>query len=186
MNCVDFMEPIELNFLPLRSQDFTITIYRKKTEESGKKSDTGIRFKLKEDGSEQYILFDVSWEKRDGFNEYICDPRENRDLTKQYILRSLESKMKANSPVEFYSPSKTFYRELRFVMRKHKEGQTEVRIKPYFLATHLQFGFLIQHNFKVNREQPFNREVQKLSLSLDSRYHQNRSFFLFEFVFFSH
>jgi len=171
------MDKIELNFLPLSEQIFGITIYRKKTQQTNQKSETGTRFKLKPDDSYDYESFDVSWEPMEGFTEYTCNPKENFDLTKQYILRCLELKLNEDCPVEFYSPTKTFYKEIRFIIQKHKEGQAEVRLQPYYLATHQQFGFLVQHHFKVNRDQPFNRDVQKLSLSLDHRYQQNRSFY---------
>ena len=171
------MDNINLNFLPLTDQNFGVTIYRKKTEKTNEKGETGIRFRLKPDDSYEYESFDISWVPRDGFVEYTCPPKENYNLTKQFLLRCIESKLENGCAVEYYSPSKSFYKEFRFVMSKYKEGQSEIRFQPYFLEAHNEFGFLIQHHFKVNKEQPFNREVQKLSLSLDNRYQQNRSFY---------
>lgn len=171
------MDNIELNFLPLTRQDFVVIVYRRKSDNANERSETGSRFRLKGDDSQQYESFDVDWGPRDGFSVYKCSPTENYNLTKQYLLRCLESALKDGCPVEFYSPKKTFYKEICFVVSKVKEGQTEIRLQPYFLDAKKEFGFLVQHHFLVNRNQPLNREVQRHSLSLDNRYQQNRSFY---------
>jgi len=172
------MNNIELNFLPITKQEFDITIYRKKIDLTNTKSETGKRFRLKSDNSREYVPFDVSWNPLNGFSEYTCGVRENYNLTKQYLLRRLESKLSGSGcTVEYYLPEKSFYKELRFIIEKYKEGQTEIHLQPYFLEICQQFGFLVLHRFKMNCGQPFNREVQKLSLSLDKRYQQNRSFY---------
>ena len=172
------MDKITLNFLPLSNQNFSVPIYRKKTQKNNERSETGVRFKLKVLDSKEYVDFDISWDKREGFDKYLCDAKENFDLTKQYLLRLLEHRLtEAGCSFSWYFPPKSFYKELRFIIKEHKEGNTEIILMPYFLKNHLEFGFLIQHHFKVNSNQPFNREVQKLSLSLDHRYQQNRSFY---------
>ncbi|WP_019867276.1 Piwi domain-containing protein [Methylovulum miyakonense] len=174
----NLMNKITLNFLPLSDQNFTITIYRKEANKSHERSETGIRFRLKLSKYNNYQEFDISWNKLDGFDEYICDAKENFDLTKRYLLRSLENRLEEVAcSFQWYFPPKSFYNELRFIIKEYKEGNSEIILMPYFLKNHLEFGFLIQHHFKVNSNQPFNREVQKLSLSLDNRYQQNRSFY---------
>ena len=171
------MDNIELNFLPLTAQDFWVTVYRRKSDKTNEKSETGSRFFLEPNDSHIKEAFDVSWEPRDGFVKYTCPATECLHLTKQYLFRSLEAKLQQDCSVEFYSPTRSFNKELRFIVNRVKEGQTELCLQPYFLDFHRQFGFLVQHHFRVNQGQPFNCEVQKHSLSLDNRYQQNRSFY---------
>ncbi len=171
------MDKIEINFLPLTEQNFLVRVYRRNSDKANERSETRSRFRLKGDDSHEYESFDISWEPREGFTEYTCSPQENYDLTKQFLFRRLDAKLLQDCSVEFYSPTSTFYKEHRFVISKVMEGQTELRLQPYFLNTDQQFGFLVQHHFRVNSDQPFNREVQKHSLSLDSRYQHNRSFY---------
>lgn len=172
------MDNMYLNFLPLEDSKFSIPLYRKQVVNNEKKPDGTNRFRLKAESSNDYDLFDVCWSEREGFDYYNAYSMENRDLTKQYIIRCLDERLKALNLIEWYSPTKSFYKELRFIVGKYNEGQREIRLIPYFFPNNIEFGFLLQHHFKVNTEQVFNREVQKLSLSLDGKYQQNRNFYI--------
>lgn len=168
---------MELNFLPLVNSKFEIPVFRRRSENNKSKSQGSFGFRLKDVLSGDYERFDVLWEESEGFELYHADSSENHDLTKLYILSLMESAAKKNN-IECYSSKKNFYREIRFVTQKYKEGQREVRLSPYYLSVNKQFGFLVQHHFKMNADQKFNRDVQKLSLSLDSRFQQNRDYYL--------
>lgn len=171
------MADIELNFLPLSKQDFFIKVYRRQMVDPSTKSRTGSRFRLKLEDSEEYALFDVSWDSFAEATEYMVSAFENFDLTKQYLKNRIETVLADDDSIKFYSSNNSFYKELRVVIEEHNEGQVEIRLQPYFLSTTNQFGFLLKHHFRVAKGQQFNREVQKLSLSLDHRYRQNRSFY---------
>lgn len=172
------MDNMYLNFLPLVDSKFSIPLFRKRVANNEEKSDDTIRFKLKSDFSSDYELFDICWNEREGFVGYNADSMENYDLTKQFILRGLDERLKTLKLIEYYSPTKSFYKELRFIVGSYSEGQREIRLIPYFLPNNIEFGFLVQHHFKVKQGQIFNREVQKLSLSLDAKYQQNRNFYI--------
>lgn len=177
------MDNMFLNFLPLLNSKFSIHIFRRKVANNEKKPEGAIRFKLKSDISNDYENFDIYWSEHDGFDSYKADSMENYDLTKQFILRCLDEKLKILNLIEYYSPTKSFYKELRFVIGKYNEGQREIRLIPYFFPNNIEFGFLVQHHFKIKSGQAFNREVQKLSLSLDGKYQQNRNFYVDTYKF---
>lgn len=178
------MDYLNLNFLPLSCREFQFTIYRRKSLNTERKAIDAPRFRLKEEVSGDYEYFDISWEPAVGYEEYLAASKDNYDLTKQFILEKIKNSLgNTEGSLEYYFPTNTFYKEVRFVIKKFKEGNTEIRIQPYYLSMDQTFGILIQHNFRVAKDQPFNREVQRLSLSLDNKYQQNKGFYRDKYYF---
>ena len=165
------MDKIALNFVPLLKQNSRVTVYRRCVQDNTKKKnskDFRVRLPKQVDDTEWH-LFDVSIIKKNGYEAYEFEYLQNSVLAVyliyQEILKTLDSQNKA---VEYYIPEKTVaLKDVHFVTDKFVEGDTEFIVKPYFLKRQQKFGFLVEHKFALKDDQPYNRQTQIKSLSLD-------------------
>jgi hypothetical protein len=165
------MDKLELNFVPLHNQDQSISIYRKLVVESSqKKGDGDYRVNLPEkSGNEDWKLFDVSLDSKKDYEEFVCKFSLNNILTVHILYQLLIERLNvSNTKIEHYFPKKAVVRkEVGFIFRKFDEGNSDIFVSPYFLKEEGVFGFLLEHKFTLNDNQPFNRKTQILSFSLD-------------------
>lgn len=163
------MDKLELNFVPLQNQDQSITIYGKRvTDSSQKKDDSDYRVNLPEkEGDEEWALFDVSLTSKNGYQEFECAFSLNNVLTRHVLYHHLIEQIEQSS-TSIYLPKKSVVRkEIGFTYRKYDEGNSDVLVSPYYLKKERLFGFLLEHKFTLKEDQPFNRNTQILSFSLD-------------------
>ena len=165
------MSEIALNFIPLKTQDRTVTIYRKPVDDSSlPKADDDFRARLpKQDGDDDWQFFDVSTSEKENYESYSYKFCENSVLTVHLIYSDLlEFVCTAKAETVCYTPRKGIaLKEIRFVTEKFDDGSTEIVVKPYYLKSNNQFGFLLEHKYSLNEGVPFNRQTQIRSLSLD-------------------
>ena len=165
------MSDIALNFVPLKTQDRIVTIYRKLVDDSSlPKADDDFRVNLPEqDGDDKWRLFDVSTSEKENYESYSYKFCENSVLTVHLIYSDLlEFVGAAKAEIEYSTPRKAIaLKEIRFVIEKFDDGATEIVVKPYYLKSNNQFGFLLEHKCSLNEGAPFNRQTQIRSLSLD-------------------
>lgn len=170
---------ILLNFLPLNNSDFTIQVYHRKVEHQEKSWDDNIyRYNISNE-SKEYTSHWISFNSFDGSELVEISARENFELTKQYLHRLILEKVKL-SGLSIHSKSNKFnQKRIYIVLDKILDGNRKVIgdktiwLEPYYLKTKQQFGFLIDFSFIKSKNYPFNREVQKFSLSLNSDYRSN-------------
>lgn len=173
------MNNIKLNFLPLENQDITIEIYRKEIEGTSDKN-TGFKFyrlpkNIDDDGWTNYY---ISLTPVQDFELYEYVFSLNKYLTKWYLFQIFKSQLsKKHYDLEFEFYEKGKIEEIQFVFKKYKEGRQIITLSSYFLEIENKFGFLIEFSFKRNPNTLFNKDVQKLSLSLDNRYRSNRNYY---------
>lgn len=165
------MTDIALNFVPLKKQDRSVTIYRKLVEDSSlSKAENDFRVNLPQnDGDDEWRLFDVSISEKDNYDSYEYKFSENSVLS-VYLIYSdfLQLLGAAKTYIEYYTPRKAIsLKEVRFVTEKFDDGATEIVAKPYYLKSKSQFGFLLEHKYSLNDGEAFNRKTQIRSLSLD-------------------
>ncbi len=163
------MDSIALNFVPLLKQDNSVTVYRIRVHDSSlAKKDEDFRANLPaQEGDEEWVLFDVSTVERDGYEAYQFEYSQNPVLTVHLIYQDFLKTIEAGE-LDYYIPEKAItLKEVRFVTEKFGEGNTELIVKPYFLKGKRQFGLLIEHKFSLKDDQPFNRQTQIRSFSLD-------------------
>ncbi len=165
------MEKLELNFVPLQDQEQSLTIYRMRVTDSSQKKDDGdYRVNLpQQKDDEEWTLFDISLTSRDGYEEFECLFSLNHVLTLHVLYRQLiEQIEQSGTDIDYYLPKKSVVRkEVGFIYRKYDEGNSDVFVSPYFLKKEGLFGFLLEHKFTLNDDQPFNRNTQIRSFSLD-------------------
>ncbi len=173
---------ISLNFLPILSDSFPFTIYRRKDAGETKDSfpEEVRRYSLPEANSNSTERFKywVSYVKVDGFERFENRSDFNHHITREYLHRLLlESCRESKLQIPFSDDSRFANKRISFTLKKHKEGRELIWIQAYFLKSVKKFGFLIDFRFKKNEETPFSRRVQQLSLSLDKRGRENRNFY---------
>lgn len=165
------MGEIALNFVPLLEQDQRVMLYRKHvSDRSQEKRETDIRAKLPErDGADEWVLFDVSVVEKEGYKEFEYEFSRNPVLTVNLVyLDLLEIVRSHDAHVNYYTPQKAIaLKEVCFVTKKFNEGSSDIIVKPYYLREKRVFGFLLEHKFSLKEGQPFNRETQILSFSLE-------------------
>ncbi len=165
------MSDIALNFVPLKEQNRSVTIYRKLVEDSSlPKADDDFRVNLPvQEGDDEWRLFDVSKSEKENYESYGYQFSKNSVLTVHLIYSDLLGHMgSAEAEIEYYTPKKAIsLKEVRFVTEKYDDGATEIVVKPYYLKSKKLFGFLLEHKYSLNEGEPFNRQTQIRSLSLD-------------------
>ncbi len=165
------MSDIALNFVPLKEQDRSVTIYRKLVDDSSQsKSDDDFRVNLPEhEDDDEWQPFDVSTSEKEEYESYTYKFGENSVLTVHLIYSDLLGLMSsAEADIEYYTARKSIsLKEVRFVKEKFDDGATEIVVKPYYLKSKKLFGFLLEHKYSLNEGEPFNRQTQIRSLSLD-------------------
>lgn len=173
------MDQISLNFLALDKADSIIKIYRAPYNQELKEDKSVHVYKLKTtDSSDEYESYLTSFGQKEGFDLYKCSIWENNELTKRWLIRLLEIRANEVGSAELRKSKKSqFELSLDFVINSTNLGDQVISISSYFLKTEMKFGFLVDFKFRSNDDTKFNKEVQKLSLSLDGNYRSNRNYY---------
>lgn len=178
------MNSIQLNFLAVQSQDFEFEVFRKPYEDQQKVTDSNLYFcNLPPATGKTYKPFLVSFTRRAGFTSFICKSKKtNNRLTVRFLRYLLVKRLKSQDHNLEYSYDETkFHKSIDFIIERLKPGNRVVNFEPYFLRSAQKFGFLINYRFRKADEFPFNREVQRLSLSLDRSYRANTKYYTEKF-----
>jgi len=180
---IEIKKSIKLNFYPITPQEFEFKVWRMKYQQ-GERIDVDFhRNKLPINGcinkDSEYSNYWVSFEQKEGFEEFICKQDCNNKLTQHFLFYLLHQKIKTSLiQKEYILPDDTFRKELFFVLKEHHQGKETVGLEPYFLQPNKVFGFLMNFEFRKDSNVSFSREIQKLSLSLDNAYRSNRNFYI--------
>ena len=167
---------IKLNFLELSLQNFSFPVYRK-IYEDGDKSDTVFRYRLPISvESAEYTEFSVSFTQIENFELFCCKENYNTSLTEYYLFRLLLNKVD-NQNLDYKKGKKFYDKNIDIITQKHQKGNEIISLMPYYLKSKKLFGFLIDFQFKVNSGYTLDKEVLRLSLSLDSYNRSNKSFY---------
>jgi len=174
------MSNIRLNFLPITDQEFEFNIYRKEIEGAIEKN-SGLKwYRLFPDSeATERKNYYVSTDKEDGFESFSCHPNHNIDLTKWYLFESLKKSVtNSNLTIEYSFYQRHKINEIQFTVNVFNEGKQLVILSPYYLRQEDKHGFLIDFKFRKAENTSFNKEVQRLSLSLDEKYRSNKNYYL--------
>ncbi|MDA9091303.1 Piwi domain-containing protein [Porticoccaceae bacterium] len=175
------MDDIQLNYFPLKVQNQSFSIFRKRVEDgSHARSEGDYRVNLPvtpED--EEWKLYDVSLHDKEGYESLDCDYLLNYVLTLHVIYCQLLQKLESLDDIDYYLPEYNAIsrKEIYFRHEKYNEGFSEIVVSPYFLKEKGLYGFLFEHRFSLKEGKPFNRNTQKLSFSLDKSGRPNVYFY---------
>lgn len=179
------MNEIALNFFPLSENEFSFDVYRAPYREGAKVEDKEVRvWSLPEREQETggtYSKYRVSFTDKPGFDAFRCTSGDNLYTTAAYLRHILLEKCQSSLDQEEYVYDRGYYRRISFVIHKFDQGSQCVWLEPYLLRRTGQFGFLADFEFRLAEGESFDRAVQRLSLSLDNDYRENRDFYLDRF-----
>lgn len=179
---------VALNFWPLRSRDFRFTVYRQERTDQQEQSPEGCKLRsLPKDPSSgdvdderDYSRFWVSFDPKEGFEEFVCNSGDNLYLTQGFLLYALAQKSTEELPERDFEVTGSMRRRVEYVLERHDDEDCDERVwlEPYLLRATGEFGFLA--DFRVNRyvEGPPSRRVQQISLSLDEQFGENHDFYV--------
>src|SRR5262245_62062586 len=168
---------IALNFLPLETQHFDFTVYRRHKSSQGETKLNGTHERwlpisntfehFKEAPKESYW---ICYEQREGFEQFSCSSQTDFNLTKDYLfhLLKLNSRRLADSDYELPECEEDDFKYLRieYVLHRHQPNSREVVwLEPYYLWSKKEFGFLIDFSLNVPRDSKFEKRDLELSLT---------------------
>lgn len=175
---------ISLNFFPLKESSFNFQIWRKPFVQNSDEKFRGYRTWLPDAPSnkKEKSQYEVAFEEEDGFEKFECHSKDNISLTKRYLLTLLKRRVNSEVDPKFVFLSNDRFQDRVFLkIGSHKLGEEVVWLESYFLESKQSFGFLVDYAFKVAHDAPFSKDVQRLSLSLDSSYRSNKNFYIDRF-----
>lgn len=177
---------ISLNFLPLEPASFSVPIYARTVARPDEpKTEGTYRYELLEaedqDGTKHYASYDVSFTALDGFVKRDVPSHAKYGLTCRYLTYLLHSRCEESLGPEQFEVGRSFGHKTFFVLDRFPEGRQVVWLSSFLLSAKKRFGFLVDFQFLLHPETPFNRRVQQLSLSLDARYRDNSDFYVDRF-----
>lgn len=180
------MNKIALNFIPLKTQDFKIEVYQKQRVNDDPKNQNRDIFSLNmmdENEAQNNSQLWLSFFKQNNFVAQTYNSSANANLTIRYLFRVLEKRCAELLTLEKDFKVYTSYatQQIQFIIKHQAEGEEVVWLTPYFLESTNEFGFLLDFKFVVKKDQPFNRRIQQLSLSLNSEYKSNNNLYFDKF-----
>lgn len=175
-------DKIRINFYPLINQEFEYKLWRRNY--SGERREDLFANLYRntlpiDENLDERKDYWISFESQGGFEDFTCKSCYNYKLTQHYLYHLLYEMVKNNlSEVDYILPQNPFRKTIYFVLKEHAKGKEVVWLEPYYLPVNRKFGFLADFKFFKDPDTQFSREIQRLSLSLDSNYRSNRNFYL--------
>ena len=173
---------IHLNFLPVQEPLPTLTVFRKPSIASESRPFPEInRYNLPsipadEDSWQSYW---ISVTRQDGYEQYETEMLTNPYLTCRILYHALRTAAEQQLKSEQFSiPKNPFISEVSFIQRIHNEGNEQLEVKPYYLRSTRQFGYLVNFHFCLAKDVAFSRKIQQLSLSLNSSFKRNLDYYV--------
>lgn len=172
------MRGVALNFFPLETEQFTITLYRFPFVEGERprcEDEEAVRRQLEVDGKRDsyWTLF----QQNESGIGVVCKPFNNVYATIDALRLSLIQSCKKNLNSEEFAIVGDFRRRVEITMNKYPEGVQIVSLEPYLLRSRSQFGFLADFRFHPAEEHCGTRKSLQLSLSLDKHGRPNPNFY---------
>lgn len=178
---------IALNFLPIEDQNFDFTVYRKLTKGNEKKPKEALKaYKLpvNDNKEKNWSSYWISFNETIGYEEFRCVSDTNIYLTEMYLFWRIKKIAEERIQTQIAKITEKHYtKRVFFSIKEQKIGKQVVRVEPYFLKSENEFGFIIDFDFIKSDEYLFDKEVQKLSLSLDNYYRANKNYHSDKFDF---
>ena len=171
------MRGIALNFFPLETDQFTITLYRLPFVE-GKRPTSGaeeaVRRVLEVDGKRDpyWTLF----QRTENCTEMVCKPFDNVYVTMDALRLALIRNCRANLESGLFRVIEDFRPRVEILKDKFPEGSQVISLEPYLLRSRGKrgkFGFLANFHFHPAEGHRGTPRARQLSLSLDKHGQQN-------------
>ena len=172
------MSRIALNFFPIATDEFKITLYCFPFIEGNRPSAGGenpVRRYLAVDGKRAYYW--TFFEPIEGGIKVECTPYDNIYATIAALRLALIASCRNTLDTDRLYIPEGFRRRVEIVTRRYEEGSQVVVLEPYLLRSRGQFGFLADFRFHPIEEHRGTRRSLQLSLSLDRHGRPNLNYY---------
>ncbi|MEO5643873.1 MAG: Piwi domain-containing protein [Bacteroidia bacterium] len=173
------MANIRLNILPISESDFSFKVFRKLKQEEDTKEDAIYFYHLPEDSDlTKRKGYWVSFLPREGFEKFENHSFYAIGLTKRFLTEQLLNTLTIKGCPLPYNVYRRFTEEkIEFTIHEFTKGKQIIYLSPFYFEEQKRFGFIIDFRFSRNKELQFDKEVQVLSLSLDSQGRSNKNYY---------
>jgi hypothetical protein len=131
------------------------------------------RYKLPNENIMDYDNYFVTFEEKEGFLQRTVQSTDNNLLTIWFLFKQLCFNVKK------YSIKASFYEKHRkyidIIIKETNMGDEAISIIPIYLGHY--FGVIVDFHFRLEKGIISTREIQKLSLSLDSSGKPNKNYY---------
>lgn len=172
------MSRIALNFFPVATDRFTITLYRLNVGgQERPPCDEGrvVRRYLKtnEEGEYHWCTF----EPRPDATKIECKPHDNIYVTLDALRNGLIGSCDANLQRGSFKVYGGIRKYVEIVTSVYDEGRQVATVEPYYLRVRRQFGFLVGFRFHPKELHVGTRSSLQRSLSLDRQGRPNYNYY---------
>jgi len=129
-------------------------------------------------GADQRETYLIRLTPEDGYATWNFTDDHNRQLALRYLFELLASRTEERRRANCFSIHRGFQRAIAYTIKNTALGQQQVWLEPYYLSVSKQYGFLIDFHFRKAEGVPYNREIQRLSLSLDDHFRSNKNAYI--------
>ena len=172
------MQGIALNFLPVLTRDFRVTMYVMPFGGEERPVCAGERAVLRHLAEgEEFKPYWTSFEEFDGARQVNLEPFENTYATVSALRRALEQSCQSSLEADSYRVRGGFRRAIEVVIETHEEGVATVSLEPYLLRSAGRFGILASFRFHPGEAHRRTKRALQLSLALDRNGQPNLDFY---------
>ncbi len=177
-------QKILLNFLPFKSENFSFNIYRKEYKKEKKEqleSDVYHYTLPKNEDLNDRSDYLISLNPRENFEIFNYFSNYNLTFTEYFIYQKIVEKIKQKLlNNDYILPEKKYKRKIVYLILKEHTGKGKecLLINPYYYSYNKKLGLIVNFRFIKDSNISFDREIQRLSLSLDRNYKSNANFYI--------
>ena len=172
------MRGIALNFFPLKTDQFTITLYRLPSGEGERPrcgDEEAVCRNLKVNGA--YHPYWTLFQQTEDATKVVCQPFDNVYATMDALRLALRQSCQKNLGANDFRVIGGFRRHIEITMDTYAEGIQVISLEPYLLRSRRQFGFLADFRFHPKEEWRGTTRSLQLSLSLDKNGRANPNYY---------
>lgn len=179
---METVDKIRLNFLKIEPQEFDFVIWRAPLadiSEAEAKEFYHCTLPVIDDLEERYTYV-VSFESIERWEEFRCHQNYNNYLTLRFLSWLLHARsIEAFGSENIQLRNRFLKNRFEFITRNYPgKGQEIIWVESYYLKPLNEFGYLIDFKFQKEPSAVFDKEIQRLSLSLDKNYRSNRNLYI--------
>lgn len=172
------MQGIALNFLPVLTRDFRVTMYTVPFGGEERPVYAGEKAVLRhfEEGGD-YKPYWTVFEAFEGGRRLDLEPFDNTYATVEALRRALEQSCVSRLEEGSYQIRDSYRREIEVIVERHDEGVAAVWLEPYLLRSASRFGILTSFRFHPVEVLRGTKRALQLSLALDRNGQPNLDFY---------
>ena len=182
------MKSIRLNFLPLKTQDFQVTVFRRKAA-PGSFDERYSYYDFKDD-NEIANKYETTNSATEGFDPFDVPVKVYHEIVSNQLYEWLNEATMPLSNHFIRKPNDKRNKRIHFKIEDHPKGSKCVWLEPYFLRSKQIWGVLIGFQFVVSESlakstgYALDRDILIASGALNDKGQSNLDFYLFKHIYY--